>query len=118
MQPAPFKCKEYNMKFSALLAPLAVAATLSVSGFAFADTMVAGMNVTDAELPKVQARCDELFTSSSTMSTTEDTTAADPAAPADGLDDAPEVNGMDQATTVIDLEVLTLENCKEAGLIK
>lgn len=105
------------MKFSALLAPLAVAATLSVSGFALADTMVAGMNVSDADLPKVQARCDELFTSSSTMGTSEDTSAADPAAPAD-INDAPEVDGMDQATTTIDLETLTLENCKEAGLIK
>lgn len=119
------------MKFSAKVSSLALAGVLMLSGSAIAQTMVAGQAVSEADLPKVQAQCDVLAdaqnnadttTTSTDTKSTETTPPADNATATDTTENSPEkstdVNGTDAATSVFDLEILTYENCKEAGLVK
>lgn len=118
-----------------VFAAVLLASGLALSGASFAQTsteatMVAGVEVSAADLPKVQAQCDALVamaatenaqsvtnTDTSTDKPADDTATngtADPASTkADGAD------GIAAATTMsIDLDTLTLDQCKEAGLVK
>lgn len=106
-----------NLKTS--LSAVALTAALALSGPAFAQTMINGAAVSEADLPAVQQRCDELKTADDTASladpkagdeTTEN--AGDAATP-----DAPQPNEAANATTAVDLDNLTLEACVEAGLV-
>ena len=109
------------MRFKSVVSAAALAASLGFAGFAYADTMVGALNVTDVDLPRVQAYCDQLasgmdadsptagsidVTETETDSTGDDTDDTD----ADGNAD----NGNDEPT--LDLGQITLENCVDAGL--
>jgi hypothetical protein len=108
-----------------LLSAAALSIAMLASG-AMAQTKINGIDVSADDLPKVQAQCDALAIKDTAASTASNTTeqgsdtnnsdapqTADPAATnADGA------SGMDQATTAFDLSTLTLDQCKEAGLIK
>ena len=107
-----------------VISSLALAAAMLVSTGAWAQTMVGGQEVSAEDLPKVEAQCRSLVAaqtnetasnedlngdSNSDESTTPQT--ADPAAT-----DADGANAADQATSTIDLDVITLEDCKAANL--
>lgn len=115
-----------------LISSIALAAAMLVSGPAMAQTVIAGATITAEELPYVQAQCDTLARV--------DNTAADPSAAAGTKDDDDQANGdadepnddsadtapdagdpaqaAKQLVTSIDLDVLTLEDCKTAGLVQ
>ncbi len=109
------------MTFKTVTCAIVMGSALMFGGAAYADTMVGSATVTDADLPAVQARCDELASAETTKSlseSAEDTTADDSTADAT-LEGTQQVDGATEATTAsIDLGTVTLEQCKTAGLIK
>jgi hypothetical protein len=119
-----------------LIAALAFSSVMSLSGLAMAQTMVGGAEVSAEDLPRVQAQCDALVTQAATADSQSVTSnnnteesgqqtpetsnganaseTADPASTkADGADGTAAA-----LTTSIDLDTLTLDQCKEAGLVK
>ena len=119
-----------------LIAALAFSSVMSLSGFAMAQTMVGGKDVSAEDLPRVQAQCDALATQAATadsQSVTNQSTESDSQStpdatkPADGTSNTSDpastkADGADGTaaalTTSIDLDTLTLDQCKEAGLVK
>ena len=87
-------------------------ATAMLVGPAMAQTVIAGATLTAEELPIVQAHCDTLARTDATGNSpsNENKTAVDATATAPA--------GDEQLVKSIDLQTLTLENCKEAGLVK
>ena len=108
------------MQVKALFSVLAVATALSFAGPAFAETTINGAVVSADDLPKVQARCDELAgTADNSLSGNTPCANNSDAASADATTtDTPKVNEVDNATSKIDLDTLTVEACTTAGLIK
>lgn len=137
-----------------LVSPIALAAALSLSGGAMAQTTIAGMEIPAADLPQVQAHCDSLA-AATTESLTDDAEdddvdagdetgdddtggdddGSEPGPNDDGDDDASgddgsgedendpasedgEASDLDNALTSIDLDAVTLEDCREAGLVE
>lgn len=106
------------MNLKTTLSALALTAAFAVTGPAFAQTMINGAAVPEADLPAVQQRCDELKTADDTASLA-DTKAGDEVVKDAGdaaTPDAPLPNEAANATTTVDLDNLTLEACVEAGL--
>lgn len=91
------------MRFTKIIASAALAAALGVSGAASAATLVGGVTVTDIDLPKVQAMCDQM------VGQTPESVDAD-------LEDATS-DGMASDQTGKDIENITLQDCVDAGLL-
>lgn len=108
------------MQVKTLFSVLAVATAFSFAGPAFAQTTINGAVISESDLPKVQARCDELSGTADNSLTAKDpgSNNADAASADATTTDTPKVNEVDNATSTIDLETLTLDACKTAGLIK
>ena len=119
------------MSIKTFASAIALTSAMLFGGAAYAQTMIGSMEVSADDLPAVQQRCDAPALSASTesLSTTTDTTAMtsgsdNTAETTAGSADAttttsPEkVNEVADASTKIDLETITLEQCKTAGLIK
>lgn len=124
------------MKLS-MISSLALAAAMMVSTGALAQdamtpaepTMIGGQTVSAEDLPKVQSQCDALagldkqsLASDSDVNngdgvdnTEGDDNQGDSTANADNTDVA---NGTDEATSKVDLALITIEECKAAGLTK
>ncbi|MFD2646729.1 hypothetical protein ACFSX5_02860 [Devosia albogilva] len=110
------------MRFKSVVSAAALAASLGFAGVAHADTMVGAQNVTDVDLPRVQAYCDQLATGmdadsptagSIDVTETETDSSGDTSQTTDV--DANADNGNDEPT--LDLGQITLENCVDAGLV-
>jgi hypothetical protein len=99
------------MNIKSALSIAALCSALALSGPVYAQTVINGVEVPEAELAAVQARCDELSTAESTeaLGTTEEDD--------DGGEAEEEVTADTTPTATIDLETLTLEACIEAGLV-
>lgn len=113
------------MHIRTLISPIALAAAMSLSGGAMAQTMVGGVDIPAEDLPEVQAQCDTLAAegNESLTETADDTADGDADddedadnTPSGGSDD--DASDLDQAVTSIDLNTITLEQCKEAGLVQ
>lgn len=112
------------MTFKTVTCAIVMGSALMFGGAAYADTMVGSSTVTDADLPAVQARCDQLSTADD-ASLSQDTDAKSADDSTAGANDAT-LNGapeqVDEATsattTSIDIDTVTLEQCKAAGLTK
>src|SRR5690606_33587484 len=110
-----------KMRFKSVVSAAALAASLGFAGFAYADTMVGATNVTDVDLPRVQAYCDQLASgmtpdspTGGAIDTTEtETDTTEPDDP-DEAAQSDENVGSDEPT--LDLGQITLENCIDAGL--
>lgn len=97
-----------------------VSAVLAVSGVApaMAQTMVRDVAISDADLGRVQAQCDALRSRELRSLAADDgeppaagVIVSDPASVwADGA------NAMDSAVSRLNLDALTLRDCREAGL--
>jgi hypothetical protein len=108
-----------------VISAIALTAAMMLSGGAFAQdtmaqpTMIGGQAVSEADLPKVQAQCNTLAGVENESLATE-TTATEGSTEPDGAGDLGEdsevPNGTDQATTTVDLALITIEECKAAGL--
>lgn len=117
------------MRFKTLVSPLAIAFGLGLSGAAFAQNSIAGMDLTDDQVPEVQAHCEELNTQADNENVSEVAPDADTAdAPADDAGaaddaaaddaDAGDAAASDAAAGAeLDLSQVTLADCVEAGFI-
>ena len=74
-----------------------------------APTMIGSQELSEADLPRVQAQCDTLAGIDRQSEATSD---------ASETSDAEMPDGADQALTKIDLELITIEDCKTAGLVQ
>ncbi|UJW86863.1 hypothetical protein [Devosia sp. SL43] len=107
------------MHVKSIVSAIALSAALALSGPAFAQTMFNGAELSEADLPAVTERCEQLVTAAETESLTESSDSSEDST-AGGADativDAPAVNEVEEATTTIDLDTVTLEQCTEAGI--
>ena len=109
------------MHIKSLVSVVALSTVFAFSGPAFAQTMFAGAALSEADLGAVTERCEQLVTASTTASATDsatgDSSTDDTAGGSDAnVDEAPEVNELEAATSTIDLDTVTIEQCTEAGL--
>jgi hypothetical protein len=107
------------MNFKIITAASAIVLGMAFAGPSFAETMLGGVAVADSDLPKVQEKCDTLNTATSLS--TDSTTSAMPnssstesATPAAGAT-AGVATG---AATSLNVDAITIEQCKDAGLVK
>ena len=106
------------MTIKSALSIIALTTSLAFSGSAMAQTSINGVAVSDADLPAVQERCDQLQGAASETLSNTSSDSAESAGEADAtLDDAPGVNEMANMTSNIDLDTITLEACVDAGLV-
>lgn len=129
------------MHIRSFISPIALAAALSLSTGAMAQTeatvQMRGVDIPAEDLAEVQSRCNTLLAESKeTMASTgndslvdddgddDDTDSGDADtddASSDDSDDAStddeDASGLDQALTMIDLDTITFEDCKNAGLV-
>jgi hypothetical protein len=107
------------MNIKSGLSVLALVSGIAFAGSAFAQTTIGGFDVTDEDLPRVQAQCDALALDdmngdlAGTQPSDEDT-----AADADGRTSLEADTSARNDSTSIDLSVITVEDCREAGLIE
>ena len=104
------------MHIKSVVSAAALSAALLFSGSVFAQTMFNGGEVSAEDLPALQERCEMLGTAANTESAADQPsqdgeTAGDAAAAS-----VPEVNELEQATTTLDLDTVTLEQCEAAGI--
>lgn len=104
------------MHVKSVVSAIALSATMLLSGSAFAQTMFNGAEVSATDLPALQERCLDLSTAASTESI-----AGQPSVTSDTAGDAaaasvPQVNEAQNATTTIDLDTVTLEQCEAADI--
>ena len=96
-----------------------VALTVALTGASFAQGMTLnGVAVSEADAPAVQERCDQLANAESTQSLTDTSSSnADSSAGTNDatLTNAPAVNEVQNATTSVDLDTVTLEACAAGG---
>lgn len=109
------------MKLLNFVAPAALLAAMAMSGGAMAQTMIGGQTISEGDLGAVQDYCANLAAEANESLTTDDngaddeTTASDDDVDAaDGGDDGDEVS---DATTEINLSSITIEDCRDAGLV-
>ncbi|WDR03858.1 hypothetical protein PSQ19_07435 [Devosia algicola] len=107
------------MNIKTIASAIALSSAMLLGGSAYAETMIGSTTVMEADLPAVQQRCDQLALASDTSATESDAMGTDSTAggSAANVEDAEEVNELEQVTTTIDLDTVTLEQCQEAGLI-
>lgn len=93
-----------------LVSPIALAFGLALTGAAAAQTFVGDQEVTDADLPEVQAHCEALAAGETDVNgdTSDDATIED---------DATDVGG-EVPTEGLDVASITIEECRDAGLIE
>lgn len=100
---------------------LGIAALLSVvafTGSAYAQTMVGNNDVSDADLPYVQAQCDALLLNEQNESAAETVTGEGVEAAADSEPTGIEADtAARNSSTKVDLDTITLEDCRTAGLV-
>ncbi|GGA47515.1 hypothetical protein [Pelagibacterium lentulum] len=92
-----------------LVSPIALAFGLALTGAAAAQTMVGGQEVTDADLAEVQAHCEALAADETNVN-------GDVSDDATIQDDATDIGGVDPMAG-LDVASITIEECREAGLI-
>jgi hypothetical protein len=123
------------MRVKSVVSALALTSAMFLSTGAFAQTMFNGAEVSADDLPGLQQRCTELVTASTneSLTETESVTSSSDDSDDDGTDSqsdaddnageanaltesVPDVNEVVNATSGIDLDSVTLEDCTEAGL--
>lgn len=105
------------MNIKSLVSAIALTSALALSGPVFAQTTINGAVVSEADLPAVQQRCDDLKTANDTASLTDTNKKPEDNAGAATTANAPAVNETANATTKVDLDLLTLDACVTAGLV-
>lgn len=119
------------MRFTSVASALALVTALGLGGAAYADTMVNGVNVSDADLDRVKAYCEQLKSGMTPDDTPSDSPESPTSTDAVGTEATPsetEGDTTDDATTedadgdqggesALELGEITLEGCIEAGLV-
>lgn len=92
------------MRFTNIISAAALAVALGVSGAAYAQTLVGGVTVTEVDLPRVQAICDQMV-----------------GEVADAVGEDPSKNSSNDVASTDDLangiDDITLQDCIDAGLL-
>lgn len=104
---------------------LSVAAlTVALTGAAFAQGMTMnGVAVSETDMPAVQERCDQLSNAEATQSlsptvdSSSDTGSNGTAANDAVIENAPSTNEVQNATTTIDLDTISLQACIDGGFV-
>lgn len=105
---------------------LSIAAlTVALTGGAFAQGMtINGVAVSEADMPAVQERCDQLANAESTESLTTTTESGDSSGDSNATaandavtTDVPATNEAQNATTTIDLDTIDLQACIDGGFV-
>ena len=108
------------MNIKSLISVVALTSAFAFAGPAFAQTTFNGAELSEGDLAAVTERCEQLVTASNTSATdasTADSGTDDTAGGSDAnIDEAPEVNELEAATSTVDLDTVTLEQCTAAGL--
>jgi uncharacterized iron-regulated protein len=104
------------MHIKSVVSAAALSAALLFSGSAYAQTMFNGSEVSAEDLPALQERCEMLGTAASTQSLSDNPTQDGETAGDAAAAQVPDVNEIEQATTTLDLDTVTLEQCTEAGI--
>tara|TARA_R110002020_G_scaffold40009_14_gene118402 strand:- start:385 stop:732 length:348 start_codon:yes stop_codon:yes gene_type:complete len=104
-----------KMRFTNIVSATALAVALGFSGSAFAETSVGGVTVSDEDLPRVTAYCQQLQDDTLTEPAGDDDEAA--SAGANSSESEPSPNGTDQALTTVDMSTIDLQGCMDAGLV-
>lgn len=112
------------MKTRTFASPLALVAALALTTAAGAQTLVGNQDISDADLPEVQAHCDSLAAAGDAGGAPADDAAVDDAPaeaqPPEGLDVPAEAEDAAPGEAVgvgIDFTAITLEDCIAAGLV-
>ena len=129
------------MRFKSVVSALALMTAVGLGGAAYADTMVNGINVSDADLPRVQAYCEQLQSGMTPDDTPSDSPESPLSTDAVGTEATPsetEGDTTDDGTTdddtatdtagsdadgdegdesSLELGDITLQGCIDAGLI-
>lgn len=101
---------------------LALAAGLSLSSAAFAQTMVGDQDISDADLPAVTEHCVALSEERLAGAEAVEDAVGDDAPPSASEgesaqdDEADSAGSTDNTTSAVDFEAITLEDCRAAGL--
>jgi hypothetical protein len=97
------------MKLSTIVLPAVLFAGLSASGVASAHTVIGGWTVPDEDAPRVASYCRSLASQARSSlvgngDSNDDAASGDP-------------SGLTQALTDADLETITVQQCRDAGLV-
>ncbi|MBE7732293.1 hypothetical protein [Devosia faecipullorum] len=105
------------MNIKSALSVVALLSGVAFAGSAYAQTMVGNNDVSDADLPYVQAQCDALLLNEQNEFAAEMTTG-DEAKAADSEPTGLEADtAARNSSTKVDLDTITLEDCRTAGLV-
>jgi hypothetical protein len=100
------------MQIKSIASIVAITSALAV-GPAFAQFTIGGQDLTEEDRAQVEAYCAELANEAATAApeTDNDTDGADGASDGEGV----QPSATDQATTTVDLQAISLEDCTESG---
>ncbi len=110
------------MHIKAIVSAAALSVALGFGTAAYAQTMIGGQTISEADMERVKVHCEDLQNTENQaagataaegeLTEADDSTATDDTADAtdDGDDDTAAVGS-------IDMDLITLENCKEAGFV-
>lgn len=104
-----------------LVSVIALVGAMTLSGGSMAQTMVGGASVSAEDLPKVQTACNELAAKeklSAASSTDDNTSSTDEDTSDDATSSDTNATETGATTTSIDLDLLTYQACKDAGLVQ
>jgi|GEM_PF-1110776 hypothetical protein len=113
------------MSIKAAVSAVALASAMMIAPAMAQDaelpTTIGGVTVTAEDQAAVQAKCDELAAADGAASlsdSTEDNASGDSTTPdPTGATDHPPAEGLENATSTIDLSVITLEDCTADGWV-
>jgi hypothetical protein len=103
------------MQVKSIVSVVALSAALALSGPAFAQTMVHGMTISEADMARVEALCTDLRNAAGNATAGQNDTD-DSTESGDDAETPPAPNAADQALSDVDLAKITLEDC-DAGKI-
>lgn len=104
------------MTIKSTLSVLALLSGVAFAGSAYAQTTVGNNDVSDADLPIVQAHCDALLLADENSSTAGENPNDTEVTDGEATGVAADTESRNTSTTV-DLDTITLEDCRTAGLI-
>lgn len=108
------------MTIKSTLSVVALLSGIALSGAAYAQTQVGNNDVSDADLAVVQQHCDALALADQN----EDAASTSPADPNEDANSDDGKSGLQTDTearntsTTVDLDTITLEDCRTAGLVE
>lgn len=106
------------MTIKSTLSVVALVAAVSFGGSAFAQTMVGNNEVSDADLPVVQQQCDALAIDDQNSTNVDGNESVEAQNTEDGRTGLEADTIARNSSTTVDLETITLEDCRAAGLVE